>query len=84
VVARRSRHNPSESAWFGPNLGPTHRARRHAETFSGRLHRPRTLSHGRVTRSADLGVKGSRVQISPARLEISLTDKGFEEITGAS
>jgi hypothetical protein len=62
VVARRSRHNPSESAWFGPNLGPTHRARRHAETFSGRLHRSRTLSHGRVTRSADLGVKGSRVQ----------------------
>jgi hypothetical protein len=59
---------PATSAWFGPNLGPTHRARQHAETFSGRLHRARTLRQGRVTRSADLGVKGSRVQISPARL----------------
>jgi hypothetical protein len=30
------------------------------------------------------GVKGSRVQISPARLEIRLKYKGFEEITEAS
>jgi hypothetical protein len=30
------------------------------------------------------GSRGREFQISPARLEISLTDKGFEEITGAS
>jgi hypothetical protein len=70
VVARRSRDNPSESAWFGPNLGPTRRARRHAEAFSGRPHRPPHAQSGRVTRSADLGVKGLSWSIDFGSLRI--------------
>jgi hypothetical protein len=50
-------------AQLGPNA-PSAAARR---DVSGRLHRARKLRQGRVTRAADLGVKGSRVQISPAR-----------------
>jgi hypothetical protein len=67
VVARRSRHNPSDErmvwAQLGPNA-PSAAARRDVfwPPSSGR-----TLRQGRVTRSADLGVKGSQIQISPAR-----------------
>jgi hypothetical protein len=70
VVAVGRGTTPATSAWFGPNLGPTHRARQHAATFSSRLHRARTLRRGRVTRSADLGVKGLPWSIDFGSLKI--------------
>ena len=75
--ARRTSQTPTAPTSIGPQphrrphgLGPTwaHAPSAAArQDVSGRLHRARTLSRGRVTRAADLGVKGSRVQISPAR-----------------
>ena len=57
---RISQHGTVVRMVWAQLLGPTHRARQHAEKFSGRLQRACTFMKGRVTMSADLGSRGRR------------------------
>ena len=73
AVHQRSRHaypghgiGRSQSAELGPNLGPTPAIGHHGTLACDRAAATSTLAGDTQTDPADLGVKGSRVQISPA------------------
>jgi hypothetical protein len=56
----------SQSAELGPNLGPTPAIGHHGTLACDRAAATSTLAGDTQTDPADLGVKGSRVQMSPA------------------
>ena len=70
--------NPEQAMWVGANYGPTtdHHGRTQRTSTVNRG-RQRAVVHARQPSWPDLGVKGSRVQISPARLSKLTSQAAF-------